>query len=156
MWTLRACVVQGSQQIWIAALWFWGNTLNGVAQVTAPWYIVLILWPLALMSMIFAYLMLYGLPGMSSCCPISLSSVSCNLIEYYRQVPPKVPNFTRTLFRRKLVLWFLASEILRDYWLSGVSFRVRLSYLLFTNKSTSLTDVTGPSCGADRYQNGRH
>ncbi|KAG1843230.1 hypothetical protein C8R48DRAFT_785676, partial [Suillus tomentosus] len=32
---------------------------------------------------------------------------------------PKVPNFLETLFRRKLVLWFLASEILRDYWLSG-------------------------------------
>ncbi len=41
--------------------------------------------------------------------------------EYYRQTPPKVPNFLRTLFRRKLVLWFLASGILRDYWLSGVS-----------------------------------
>lgn len=41
--------------------------------------------------------------------------------DYYRQTPPKVPNFMKTLFRRKLVLWFLASEILRDYWLSGVS-----------------------------------
>jgi hypothetical protein len=40
--------------------------------------------------------------------------------EYYRQTPPKVPHFLKTLVRRKLVLWFLASEILRDYWLSGV------------------------------------
>jgi hypothetical protein len=30
-----------------------------------------------------------------------------------------VPNFFRTLFRRKLVIWFLIAEILRDYWLSG-------------------------------------
>lgn len=30
-----------------------------------------------------------------------------------------MPNFFRTLFRRKLVIWFLISEILRDYWLSG-------------------------------------
>ena len=44
---------------------------------------------------------------------------SCHL-EYYRQTPPKVPHFLKTLVRRKLVLWFLASEILRDYWLSGV------------------------------------
>ena len=44
---------------------------------------------------------------------------TCNL-EYYHQTPPKVPHFLKTLFRRKLVLWFLASEILRDYWLSGV------------------------------------
>jgi hypothetical protein len=41
-------------------------------------------------------------------------------LEYYRQTPPKVPHFLKTLFRRKLVLWFLASEVLRDYWLSGV------------------------------------
>ena len=41
-------------------------------------------------------------------------------LEYYRQTPPKVPHFLKTLVRRKLVLWFLASEILRDYWLSGV------------------------------------
>ncbi|KAI0322220.1 glycoside hydrolase family 13 and glycosyltransferase family 5 domain-containing protein [Amylostereum chailletii] len=101
-WMLRAVIVQGSQQIWVAALWYWGNQLNGVGQDNqAPWWIVLIVWPLSAMSFLFAYLMLYGLP------------------EYYRQTPPKVPNFVKTLFRRKLVLWFLASEILRDYWLSG-------------------------------------
>ncbi len=53
--------------------------------------------------------------------------------EYYRQTPPKVPSFLKTLFRRKLVLWFLASEILRDYWLSGVSLGRRcfgLDYIL--------------------------
>ncbi|TFK76403.1 hypothetical protein BDN72DRAFT_234531 [Pluteus cervinus] len=102
VWTLRACIVQGSQQIWVAALWYWGYTLNGRSDgYVPPWWIVLFLWPLSIMSFVFAYLMLYGLP------------------DYYRQTPPKVPNFLRTLFRRKLVLWFLASEILRDYWLSG-------------------------------------
>ncbi|KAF8843644.1 glycoside hydrolase family 13/glycosyltransferase family 5 protein [Paxillus ammoniavirescens] len=102
VWTLRACVVQGSQQIWVAALWYWGNALNGAAAGhTSPWWIACIVWPLSLMSFAFAYLMLYGLP------------------DYYRQTPPKVPSFFTTLFRRKLVLWFLASEILRDYWLSG-------------------------------------
>ncbi|PBK78186.1 modular protein with glycoside hydrolase family 13 and glycosyltransferase family 5 domains [Armillaria solidipes] len=102
VWTLRACIVQGSQQIWVAALWYWGHSLTGQSDdYTPPWWIVLIVWPLALMSFLFAYLMLYGLP------------------EYYRQTPPKVPHFLRTLFRRKLVIWFLASEILRDYWLSG-------------------------------------
>ena len=50
-----------------------------------------------------------------------LSSADSLPIDYYRQTPPKVPNFLRTLFRRKIVLWFLGSEILRDYWLSGVS-----------------------------------
>lgn len=57
--------------------------------------------------------------------PVSKPSQQCshpsnpNIPDYYRQVPPAVPNFMATLFRRKIVLWFLASEILRDYWLSG-------------------------------------
>ncbi|KAJ7219301.1 modular protein with glycoside hydrolase family 13 and glycosyltransferase family 5 domains, partial [Mycena pura] len=102
VWTMRACIVQGSQQIWVAALWYWGYTLDGVTDsYVPPWYICVIVWPLAVVCFVFAYLMLYGLP------------------EYYRQTPPKVPHFFATLFRRKLVLWFLASEILRDYWLSG-------------------------------------
>ncbi|KAH9946048.1 glycoside hydrolase family 13 and glycosyltransferase family 5 protein [Epithele typhae] len=102
VWMLRACIVQGSQQIWVAALWYWGYRLdtNG-SSAAGPWWIVLVVWPLAAMSFLFCYLMLYGLP------------------DYYRQTPPKVPNFLRTLFRRKIVLWFLGSEILRDYWLSG-------------------------------------
>jgi len=99
---MRACIVQGSQQIWVTALWYWGFRLNGATPDSkTPWWIVLILWPLAIMSFVFMVCIFKGLP------------------EYYRQVPPKVPNFIRTLFRRKLVVWFLASEILRDYWLSG-------------------------------------
>jgi alpha-1,3-glucan synthase len=87
---MRAVVVQGSQQIWVAALWYWGNHLNGAtANSMPPWWIVLIVWPLAVMALLFAYLMLYGLP------------------DYYRQTPPKVPNFLKTLFRRKLVLWYV-------------------------------------------------
>ena len=55
-------------------------------------------------------------------------------LEYYHQTPPKVPHFIKTLFRRKLVLWFLASEVLRDYWLSGVCQRLYPTcppYLMF-------------------------
>jgi len=64
--------------------------------------------------------MLYGLPGQYLF--INNWIYMLNFYsEYYRQTPPKVPHFLKTLFRRKLVLWFLASEILRDYWLSGVS-----------------------------------
>ncbi|TBU22714.1 hypothetical protein BD311DRAFT_822659 [Dichomitus squalens] len=77
------------------------EVLDVTCDILAPWWIVLIVWPLAVMSLLFAYLMLYGLP------------------HYYRQTPPKVPNFLRTLSRRKIVLWFLGSEILRDHWLSG-------------------------------------
>jgi alpha-1,3-glucan synthase len=101
-WMMRACVVQGSQQVWVAALWYWGHELNTVSAASAgPWWIICIVWPLAALSLSFFFLMIYGLP------------------DYYRQTPPKVPGFLKTMFRRKLVLWFLASELLRDYWLSG-------------------------------------
>jgi len=64
IWMLRACVVQGSQQIWVAALWYWGFQLQDAKDDTLPpWWIVLIVWPLAVMSFLFSYLMLYGLPG---------------------------------------------------------------------------------------------
>ncbi|KAH9842609.1 glycoside hydrolase family 13 and glycosyltransferase family 5 protein [Rhodofomes roseus] len=102
VWMMRACIVQGSQQVWVAALWYWGYQLDSVsAGYLMPWWVVLIVWPLAVISWLFAYLMLYGLP------------------DYYRQAPPKVPHFLKTLFRRKIVIWFLISEILRDFWLSA-------------------------------------
>ncbi|KAL7424549.1 hypothetical protein Q5752_000233 [Cryptotrichosporon argae] len=104
VWITRACIVQGLQQIWVSALWYWGYTLNGTDPdtYTSPTAVICVTWPLAAMSALFAWLMYAGLP------------------EYYHQIPPYVPNFFRTLFRRKLVIWFLISEVLRDYWLSTV------------------------------------
>jgi alpha-1,3-glucan synthase len=69
VWILRACIVQGSQQIWIAALWFWGDQLNTVerGKLTGQW-IVAIVWPLSVLSFLFAFLMWFGLPGQSSIC----------------------------------------------------------------------------------------
>ncbi|KAE9411209.1 modular protein with glycoside hydrolase family 13 and glycosyltransferase family 5 domains [Gymnopus androsaceus JB14] len=102
VWVFRACIVQGSQQVWVAALWYWGFTLNNeAASYTPPWWLCVIVWPLSFMSFLFGFILYYGLP------------------EYYRQTPPKVSHFLTTLFRRKLVIWFLISEVLRDYWLSG-------------------------------------
>jgi hypothetical protein len=64
IWMLRACIVQGSQQIWVAALWYWGFQLQGAEQGKfIPWWIVLIVWPLAAICFLFSYLMLFGLPG---------------------------------------------------------------------------------------------
>ncbi|BEJ00050.1 hypothetical protein CcaverHIS631_0410920 [Cutaneotrichosporon cavernicola] len=104
VWIMRACVVQGLQQIWVSALWYWGFTLNGTNPLTfvVPRAIIYVVWPLAAMSFSFAVLMYFGLP------------------EYYHQIPPYVPNFFKTLVRRKLVIWFMISEVLRNYWLSTV------------------------------------
>lgn len=103
VWITRACIVQGLQQIWVSALWYWGYTLNGTDPKTyvVPRAIMYVVWPLAVLSLAFSYLLFFGLP------------------DYYRQIPPYVPNFFKTLFRRKLVIWFLISEVLRNYWLSG-------------------------------------
>ena len=51
-WIFRACVVQGLQQVWTAALWWWGSTFIGKdsADYVAPLAIVFVVWPLALLS----------------------------------------------------------------------------------------------------------
>ena len=64
VWILRACIVQGSQQIWVAALWYWGDKLNGAPPgKLTPWWIVCIVWPLSVMSFLFMIILLRGLPG---------------------------------------------------------------------------------------------
>jgi len=66
VWILRACIVQGSQQVWVAALWFWGDKLNTLPPgKLTPWWIVCIVWPLSVMSFLFMVLLLRGLPGES-------------------------------------------------------------------------------------------
>ena len=42
-----------------------------------------------------------------------------SLPPYYRQSPGKIPNFYRTLLRRKIIGWFFVMVILQNYWLSA-------------------------------------
>ena len=64
VWTMRACIVQGSQQIWVTALWYWGFRLNGATPDSkTPWWIVFFLWPLSIMSFVFMWCIFKGLPG---------------------------------------------------------------------------------------------
>ncbi|KAL8276805.1 hypothetical protein RQP46_010810 [Phenoliferia psychrophenolica] len=102
-WVFRACVVQGTQQIWLAALWFWGFKLSGKDSTSSvPSVCILCATiPLAVISFVLAYVLLKGLPG------------------FYCQVPGHITNFIATLARRNLVLWFLFSQILSNYWLSS-------------------------------------
>jgi alpha-1,3-glucan synthase len=75
VWTMRACIVQGSQQVWVTALWYWGFRLNDAAPGSKPpWWIVLFLWPLAIMSFIFMWCIFKGLPG--SFITIALNSIA--------------------------------------------------------------------------------
>ena len=90
VWALRACVVQGSQQLWVAALWYWGNTLNGApAGYRPPWWVICFLWPLSAMCLLFAWCMAYGLPGKCSACVLCRPPCS-----YFaaRVLPPSPPQ----------------------------------------------------------------
>ena len=107
-WILRACLVQGTQQIWGSALWYWGEklttetsdlTLAGVQMTTSP-VVTGIVFFLCAFMVVSCYLVSTGLP------------------KYYRQLPGRIPAFYVSLVRRKLVLWFFVATFLQNYWLA--------------------------------------
>ena len=94
-WVYRACVVQGSQQIYIAFLWFWGSTMaNSQTQGATytsladsnPHLLIGVGIGIAVFLYAVAVVTFFGLP------------------DYYRQKPGKVPSFYRTLPRRKIII----------------------------------------------------
>jgi alpha-1,3-glucan synthase len=94
-WVYRACIIQGTQQIFVSFLWYWGSWMAAVNNLGSGQYslansnphglsgvgvsVACLLWTIGI-------LILFGLP------------------DYYRQVPGKVPTFYRTLFRRRIIL----------------------------------------------------
>lgn len=109
-WVFRACVIQGTQQIYVVALWYWGSYLNkrtsdGLLTVSDPisstWKITAITLPIAILLWVVGLLMWFGLPN------------------YYRQAPGKMPSFYHSLLRRKIVLWFFVTVIIQNFFLSA-------------------------------------
>ncbi|KUJ12806.1 alpha-1,3-glucan synthase Ags2 [Mollisia scopiformis] len=111
-WVNRACIIQGTQQIYICALWFWGAHLNSASYSTDPLSktMAYILIPLSVVLSSIAFLLLYGLPS------------------YYHQSPGKIPSLFPSLFRRKIVLWFFITVIIQNFFLSSLTGR-NWSYL---------------------------
>jgi alpha-1,3-glucan synthase len=102
-------VIQGIQQIYIVALWYWGSVIeqqNPIALVNGAVIagnipvILVITVPIALILWIIGIISFVGLP------------------DYYRQSPDKIPSFYASLIRRKLVPWFLLTVVIQNYWLS--------------------------------------
>ena len=93
-WSFRACVIQGTQQIYIVALWFWGSRLiaqeiNGVVASNLVAYgpgLTGITIPIALIMWAIGAILFFGLP------------------DYYRQAPGQVPSFYRSVVRRKIIM----------------------------------------------------
>jgi alpha-1,3-glucan synthase len=109
-WVFRACVIQGTQQIYIAALWYWGSVLTKRFQdgiltaadpVSSTWKITAITLPIAILLWSIGLILYFGLPN------------------YYRQQPGKMPSFYRSLTRRKIVLWFFVTVLIQNFFLSA-------------------------------------
>ncbi|KAL5341190.1 hypothetical protein BJX70DRAFT_395913 [Aspergillus crustosus] len=109
-WIFRACVIQGIQQAYVIALWYWGSTLTQASsegllasdnQISNTWKMSAICYPIALFLWGVGLLLIFGLPN------------------YYRQTPGKVPSFYKSLFRRKIVLWNFVAVILQNFFLSA-------------------------------------
>ncbi|KAL9588903.1 MAG: hypothetical protein Q9203_002289 [Teloschistes exilis] len=109
-WAFRACVIQGSQQLYVAALWYWGSTLTASSnggglspsvRLTSSPKITGVTTPIACFLWAVAAVIFFGLPN------------------YYRQMPGKIPSFYGSLFQRKIVLWFFVAVVVQNYWLSA-------------------------------------
>ncbi|KAL8989269.1 MAG: hypothetical protein Q9169_008396, partial [Polycauliona sp. 2 TL-2023] len=100
-WSFRACVIQGTQQIYVTVLWLWGNHLTqlnsrGVAVSTWHTYrpaLTGVTIPIAVMMWAIGVILFLGLP------------------DYYRQQPGQVPSFYASIMRRKIILVSLSSSL---------------------------------------------
>ena len=108
-WSFRACAIQGTQQIYIVLLWFWGSrlnqlTLDGVQTSNLVAYgpaLTGITVPIALCLWAIGLLLFFGLP------------------DYYRQSPGRVPSFYSAALRRKVIVWFFITVLIQNYFLSA-------------------------------------
>ena len=95
--------------MYIAALWYWGDTLtafnaSGVGTsklLTSRATLAAVTTPIAILLWIIGVICYYGLPN------------------YYRQVPGSTPSFYRSIWLRKIILWFFVTVIIQNYFLSA-------------------------------------
>ncbi|KAL8672680.1 MAG: hypothetical protein Q9168_002864 [Polycauliona sp. 1 TL-2023] len=108
-WVYRACTIQGTQQVYVVGLWYWGSTLTKAtaAGVTSTNSVVnsstmtAITTPIAVLLWGVGAVLFWGLP------------------DYYRQAPGTVPSFYTSLVRRKIILWFFVTVLIQNYFLSA-------------------------------------
>ncbi|KAJ9148772.1 Alpha-1,3-glucan synthase [Coniochaeta hoffmannii] len=102
-WIFRACVIQGFQQAYTVALWFWGNLISTTPQLAKiPAFPVLLPVTIAVAVILWAcgLVLFLGLP------------------DYYRQQPDEVPSLYSSILRRKTTVWFFVAVILQNFFLS--------------------------------------
>jgi len=107
-WVFRACMIQGTQQIYVTVLWYWGSHLSALSAsgrnpggfATNP-YATAATAPIAILLALIGGSLYLGLP------------------DFYRQSPGRVPFFYQSLRRRKIILWFFVVVIIQNYFLSA-------------------------------------
>ena len=108
-WVYRASIIQGTQQAYVVALWYWGDKLskadalgNPTGSVVADSIVMTVICvPVACLMWGVGILIYLGLP------------------DFYRQTPGKVPSFYKSIHRRKVVMWFFVAVVLQNFWLSA-------------------------------------
>lgn len=108
-WIFRACIIQGIQQIYIAALWYWGDYISSLSNsgstisilTTASPVVTAVTVPIAVLIWLIGVAVFIGLPSA------------------YRSQPGNVPALYASLLRRKVVVWFLVVVAIQNFWLSG-------------------------------------
>lgn len=107
-WVFRACVVQGTQQLYVTVLWYWGSYLSSLSSTgqnptgfaSSP-YVTAATTPVAILLCFIGIALYLGLP------------------DFYRSTPGSVPSFYQSLCRRKIILWFFVVVIIQNYFLSA-------------------------------------
>lgn len=104
-WAFRACAIQGTQQLYVVALWAWGNKLtnenaNGSSTGLGTTMTAIGL-PISVFLWAVGVCLFLGLP------------------DFYRQKPGAVPDFYSSIFRRKIIVWFLVAVFIQNIFLSA-------------------------------------
>ncbi|PWY83588.1 alpha-1,3-glucan synthase [Aspergillus heteromorphus CBS 117.55] len=109
-WIYRATLIQGSQQLCISFLWYWGSWMANLNQEGSTQFSLSVTNPNALLGI-----------GVGLACLLWLlgALVFFGLPSYYRQTPGQVPTFYLSLFRRRIILWFFYMVFISNYWLSA-------------------------------------
>lgn len=108
-WSFRACVIQGSTQIYIVVLWFWGAKLTdlavaGIQSSTLVTYnakLTAITVPIAIVLWLVGLVIYLGLP------------------DYYRRSPGQIPSFYQSIMKRRIVIWFFVTVLIQNFFLSA-------------------------------------
>lgn len=94
-WIYRATVIQGTQQLLISFLWYWGSWMASLNQKGTAEFSLAMTNPHALLGIGIGLAVLLWLLG---------ALVFFGLPSYYRQTSGQVPTFYLSLFRRRIIL----------------------------------------------------